>query len=225
MTDLSKIRVADCVFSDAAWGALKCNFGARATMSLATLDAWLPEMELALEPKVLAEFREVIANAKGHRPSISHRRLGAVDEAFSQNDGLIDNPPEEAPKVRAKASYVGAPAIFALEMACQDLSRAFDSYGVYLVGSALVRPDYRDVDLRMIMEDDAFTALFPDAHGHSFQFDTRWLLLSLSISERLGRLSGLKVDFQFQPQSYANSYHKGERQAIGLIIPKREATA
>ena len=52
---------------------------------------------------------------------------------------------------RKKFCYVGAPAIFALETACRQITEAFDSYGVYLVGSALERPDWRDVDLRMIM--------------------------------------------------------------------------
>src|SRR3546814_6981560 len=50
---------------------------------------------------------------------------------------------------RKKFCYVGAPEIFKLELACHDLVQAFDSYGVYLVGSALQRPDWRDVDLRL----------------------------------------------------------------------------
>ena len=47
----------------------------------------------------------------------------------------------------AKACYVGAPAIFALEQACQIIVDAFGrDYGCYLVGSALKRADWRDVD-------------------------------------------------------------------------------
>lgn len=44
---------------------------------------------------------------------------------------------EAAPK-RKKASYVGVPAIFKLELACMHLNDAYgDGYGCYLVGSAL----------------------------------------------------------------------------------------
>lgn len=130
----------------------------------------------------------------------------------------------ETGEPRKKFCYVGAPAIFALETACRQVVEAFDSYGVYLVGSALERPDWRDVDLRMIMEDAAFETLFPDAHPNgSWEFDSRWLLLTVSISERLSKLTGLPIDFQFQPQSHANKHHKGQRQAIGIRMSKKES--
>jgi hypothetical protein len=68
--------------------------------------------------------------------------------------------PATAP--RKKATHVGAPACFVLEREVQFLHRAFDGH-CYLVGSALERPDWRDIDVRMIMDDEAFVALFPDA--------------------------------------------------------------
>jgi hypothetical protein len=117
---------------------------------------------------------------------------------------------------------VGAPAIFLLELECKHLSDAFGGYGCYLVGSALERPDWRDVDVRFIMADDEFKALFPDVRidAHNWEFDPRWLLLSTMISKRLSEASGLPVDFQFQPQSHANSRHKGKRHALGLQFAK-----
>lgn len=127
---------------------------------------------------------------------------------------------------RQKANYVGAPAIFALETACAQVCEAFGSYGCYLVGSALDRPDWRDVDIRYIMADEEFAKLFPDAHvfpdgkGGCWEQDPRWLLLTVAISERLSKLTGLPVDFQFQPQSHANERHKGKRSAIGFKIAK-----
>lgn len=120
---------------------------------------------------------------------------------------------------RQKASHVGAPAIFALEQACRELVDAFDSFGVYLVGSSLERPDWRDVDLRMIMDDDEFAKLFPNA-GRNWEFDARWLLLTVSISKWLSDRSGLPIDFQFQPQTHANKIHPGPRHAMGLRIAK-----
>ncbi len=120
---------------------------------------------------------------------------------------------------RHKASYVGAPAIFALKQACQDLCRAFGGYGCYLVGSSLERADWRDVDVRFILPDAEFAKLFPDAGDH-WECDERWLWINISISERLARMTGLPIDFQFQPQTHANERHKGPRDCIGMTFSK-----
>lgn len=118
-----------------------------------------------------------------------------------------------------KGCYVGAPAIFALEMACRQINEAFGGHHCYLVGSVLERPDWRDVDVRYIMGDEEFDALFPGTRENgTWEFDPRWLLLTVSISERLSKVTGLPVDFQFQPQTHANERHKGPRNAMGLRI-------
>lgn len=131
---------------------------------------------------------------------------------------------EEEAKPRVKDCYVGAPAIFALELACQDLNRAFDGH-CYLVGSTLTRTDWRDVDVRLIMDDAAFIALFPSAQSEgvpaNWEFDQRWLWMTVSISERMSRLTGLPIDFQFQPRTHANAFHKGGgRNALGMSFAK-----
>ena len=121
-----------------------------------------------------------------------------------------------------KASYIGAPAVFLLELACQHVNAAFRSYGCYVVGSSLERADWRDVDVRMIMSDEEFAKLFPDASlvTASWEFDPRWLLMTTALSAHLSKASGLPIDFQFQPQTFANERHKGPRNAIGLRIHK-----
>lgn len=58
-------------------------------------------------------------------------------------------------------SYVPAHAQFALDAAAKTIHRAYDSYGVMLVGSCLDRQDYRDVDVRCVLADDEFEAMFP----------------------------------------------------------------
>lgn len=132
---------------------------------------------------------------------------------------------EAETKPRQKASHVGAPAIFALTAACQQINDAFGDFGCYLVGSALERPDWRDVDVRFIMPDEVFAAEFPDAtlHSGAWEFDPKWLLLTISISGHLSRLTGLPIDFQFQPQTHSNERHKGTRQPLGIRIEKRGA--
>lgn len=133
---------------------------------------------------------------------------------------------EEFPVPRKKGIYVGAPACFALELACQHIHNAFGGFGIYLVGSALERPDWRDIDVRLIMGDDEFAALFPDAgpvDRGRWEFDARWLLLTVSISNWLREQTGLPIDFQVQPQSHANERHKGPRNALGLNFAKDDA--
>jgi len=129
------------------------------------------------------------------------------------------------PKVRQKGIYIGAPACFALEEALRHVAEAFGAFGadddvfggIYIVGSVLQRPDWRDVDVRFIMGDEAFARLFPNA-GDYWEHDARWLLLTVAISERLARQTGLPIDFQFQPQSHANKHHRGPRSAVGMRI-------
>lgn len=120
-------------------------------------------------------------------------------------------------EVTKKAIYVGAPACFLLEQACQILVDAFPDYGCYLVGSALERADWRDVDVRYILADEEFTKLFPNAAEH-WEHDPRWLLLTTSIAAWMSKYTGLPIDFQFQPQTHANKRHKGLRSALGLRI-------
>ena len=122
-------------------------------------------------------------------------------------------------KKRVKGIYIGAPACFALELEAKHLCKAFGGWGCYVVGSALQRSDWRDVDVRYIMKDEEFDALFPDA-GQCWEQDARWLLLTVSISEYLSERTGLPIDFQIQPQTHANERHKGPRSSIGLTIGK-----
>ena len=100
---------------------------------------------------------------------------------------------------REKRIYIGAPECFRLEMALQLLNEAFDEPVSYVVGSCLKHADYHDVDVRMIMSNEKFAALFPMAR-FKWQHDPLWIILSVSISMWLKEMTGLPIDFQFQPQ-------------------------
>lgn len=131
-------------------------------------------------------------------------------------------PPRE--KKLLKSSYIGAPAIFQLEMACRQLFEAFGDGGdyhtcIYLVGSSMERPDWRDVDVRMMLPDEEFARLFPDAGKH-WEQDPRWLVMVVSISAWMSKLTDLPIDFQFQPATHANDRHKGFRSAVGVHFPR-----
>jgi hypothetical protein len=132
----------------------------------------------------------------------------------------------EKPKVRRKKfNYVGAPKIFALELACSHLWRGFATPakygGCYIVGSALQRADWRDVDVVCILDDASFATLFPDAGDAKdgcarFEHDQRWLVMTVALSDWLSKQSGLPIDFKFQPMTMANLMHDGPRNPVGL---------
>ena len=113
--------------------------------------------------------------------------------------------------MRARANYLGVSDVFELSAACQLINLAFGA-DCYLVGSCLEKRDYRDVDIRMIVEDKAFVDIFgvlePGVH------DARFALMNVVISHWLKHRTGLPVDFQFQARSIANEKFKGERQAL-----------
>ncbi len=122
-------------------------------------------------------------------------------------------------KPRKKASYVGVPAIFELRMACNHLEKGFAGE-TYLVGSSLVKPSWRDVDIVMIMDDEDFEKEFPNAGSKDcrWEFDPKWLVMTCSISKWLSEKTGLPIDFKFQPQTWANEHHNGRRAGIGMFI-------
>ncbi len=82
------------------------------------------------------------------------------------------------------------------------------------------RPDWRDVDVRLMMTDEAFAALFPDARlEHArWEFDPRWLLMTASISAWLAAQTGLPIDFQFQPMTFANETTRSPATRSGCAL-------
>jgi hypothetical protein len=114
---------------------------------------------------------------------------------------------EEKPSWRR--DWLPAPNAFSLDLACATINRAHGGLGCFLVGSALERRTFRDVDVRLILEDGDFDQLFPVD-------TTRWSLMCVAYSMWLSSVTGLPVDFQFQRQSHANAAHAGPRSALGV---------
>lgn len=109
------------------------------------------------------------------------------------------------------------PALLHLNAFGRELHEAFGEYA-YLVGSAAVGKIWRDVDVRLMLPDGEFDALFPD-HVNPGRCDGKWSLLCAALSE-LGKLrTGLPIDFQIQRTTEANDLYGGEvRQALGLYL-------
>jgi hypothetical protein len=93
----------------------------------------------------------------------------------------------------------------------------YDAFGetAYHVGSSTHGKTWRDVDVRLMLDDDEFHALFP-GYKDARQRDAKWALLCAAISELGKRLTGLPIDFQLQAASDANANHKGFRNPLWL---------
>ncbi|MFC3986421.1 hypothetical protein [Streptosporangium jomthongense] len=117
------------------------------------------------------------------------------------------------------AAGVGMPALLHLDAFAREVEQAF-GHLPYLVGSAARGKVWRDVDVRLMLPDDEFDALFPQFKSpRPGRLDNRWALVCAAISE-LGRArTGLPIDFQIQRTSDANEhYGGGVRHALGLSL-------
>lgn len=118
--------------------------------------------------------------------------------------------------MKKRATYLGVPEVYNLNAACILINQAFDSFGCYLVGSSLEAKDYRDVDIRMILDDQEYAKLFPGPLDSIY--NGRLALMNASVSEWLKARTGLPIDFQFQQRTDANENHKSQRNAMGLTF-------
>lgn len=103
--------------------------------------------------------------------------------------------------------YLTRPQLWALDEACKPIREAFPDYGPYLVGSVMERPDFRDVDVRLVLKDKRYDRLS----------DVQWGVLGFIISRHLQTVTGLPIDFQVQRQTEANAAYPGQRRnPLGL---------
>lgn len=77
----------------------------------------------------------------------------------------------------------------------------------YLVGSALVTADHRDVDVRVMLDYDRWSALVGAVNADD---------LHLCVSLWGQQVTGLLIDFQVQEQESANEEFPGRRHPLGL---------
>lgn len=116
-----------------------------------------------------------------------------------------------------RANYLPAPHAFLLNQACLAVNEGFGGICCYLVGSCLYGRDYRDVDVRCILEDEHFDRLFPKAASNP-QHHPLWSIMCTSIALMLKEQTGLPVDFQIQRQTQANEKFHGHRDALGIFL-------
>lgn len=112
---------------------------------------------------------------------------------------------------------VGAPGWYALNAWGVQLDAAFGATA-YLVGSAALGKQWRDVDVRVLLPEHEFSELFGDSE--QMNFNPRWAAYCAAFSAWGTQLTGLPIDFQVQPQEWANEHFDGVRCPLG-IMPHR----
>lgn len=113
---------------------------------------------------------------------------------------------------------VGMPHALKLDEFGSQLWSAFDK-PAYLVGSALKGKNWRDVDVRMILDDDEYEKMGfgnpRDTHRNA-----KWVAYVLAFSALGREMTGLPIDFQIQQQTLANEQYPtrgNPRSALGII--------
>lgn len=127
---------------------------------------------------------------------------------------------EYIPPVRA--NYVGMPEMLKLEIFG---SIVWDYFGQppYQVGSSLKTRNFRDVDVRLILDDDEFEK-FVGVRERPLRVGPMWSSLCMAFSALGRELTGLPIDFQIQRMTEANEEYgtcEHRRNAIGILPNRR----
>ena len=93
-----------------------------------------------------------------------------------------------------------------------SIVRDYFGHVAYHVGSSLDRKDWRDVDVRLILPDDEFTARF--GTNQSSTANPKLAAVTLAFAALGSDMTGLPIDFQIQPQSWANEHYPFRRSAL-----------
>lgn len=114
-----------------------------------------------------------------------------------------------------RVNYLTVAQNFALEAACTVLCDS--GWQPYLVGSVMERRDFRDVDLRCIMDDDEFDAMFKGAR-------VRLRLMNAAISDWMSARTGLPIDFQFMSmRENTERFADRPRNPMGILLESERA--
>lgn len=116
---------------------------------------------------------------------------------------------------RAVNPGVGMPAGLKLDEFGSHLWAVFGK-PAYHVGSSLFGKQWRDVDVRMILADEEWTA-WGLGDPRSDHLNERWNALVLAFSALGREMTGLPIDFQIQQATFANAKYPEARSALGMV--------
>lgn len=113
---------------------------------------------------------------------------------------------------------VGMPTTLLLEEFGLQVHAAFGAYP-YLVGSVLHTTKWRDVDVRLILDDEEYAVmgLGDPTNPH---VNSKWVSFTLAYSALGKAITGLPIDFQIQQRTNANTEFSSKdgkmRSALGI---------
>jgi hypothetical protein len=111
---------------------------------------------------------------------------------------------------------LGMPAALLVEAYADLLYHAFGETP-YQVGSSLTGAIWRDVDIRVMLDDKVYADMgFGDPHfPHA---NERWCAYVIAFSELGRKMTGLPIDFQIQDTTVANEQNDAPRSALILHL-------
>lgn len=135
-------------------------------------------------------------------------------EIPNENQDEFPKPGEIIVEKKAVNPGIGMPAAILLHDFGLVVRNAFGGMA-YHVGSSLYGKQWRDVDVRLILEDDVYEAMEFGNPAHP-QHNAKWCAMCLAFATLGKQMTGLPIDFQIQQQSYANSMFPESRSALVL---------
>jgi hypothetical protein len=119
---------------------------------------------------------------------------------------------------------VGMPETVLLDEFGYLVWSAFDHYP-YHVGSSVMNKTWRDVDVRLILEDEEYERMELGDPKRP-QENKKWVALTLAFSALGKAMTGLPIDFQIQQQTDANTTYSQKdgciRSALGCVARIRQ---
>ena len=148
--------------------------------------------------------------ARLRRASASYRRVGGTDaDTYPSRVPGVTGPSRGA-VLRTRRCWNGSARDHAAQTARCGCTRRDTRVRDALIAERAGGADsYRDVDVRLMLDDDEFAQACPTR--------ARWELLCLAVSAYLRERTGLPVDFQVQLTSIANEKYGGKaRNPLGM---------
>lgn len=97
-------------------------------------------------------------------------------------------------------------------------SQVWSAFGTcpYHVGSSLEGKTWRDVDVRLILDDETYKSMGLGDPKNP-RMNGKWTALCLAFSALGKQMTGLPIDFQIQQQTAANAEFNGHRSSLGFV--------
>jgi hypothetical protein len=137
--------------------------------------------------------------------------LALADATMPKRDKRKSAKARRGPRIMG----VGMPASLKLQEFGSQVWAAFGE-PPYLVGSALRSKKWRDVDVRLILDDQTYATMGLGDPVYT-EHNGKWIALCLAFSALGKEMTGLPIDFQIQQQTYANKTFKGWRSGLGIV--------